>query len=107
VEDSKFYNNQAITLPKAAELLNVNPNLLSETINRRTNQTFPDYINSLRIRDAQEMLKDASCNLKIAAVAHEVGFNSISVFNAAFKKHTGITPSAFRRQFAELSHPDL
>jgi AraC-like DNA-binding protein len=98
LEGSRIYNDAAITLPKAAGLLGVSTNLLSETINRRTKQTFPDYINGLRIQDAQVMLKNPGCSLKIAAIAHETGFNSISVFNAAFKKHTGTTPSAYRRQ---------
>lgn len=100
LEGNRLYADPAMTLPRAAEVLNVNTNLLSETINRRTKQTFPDYINSLRIRDARELLKDPGCNLKIAAIAYETGFNSISVFNGAFKKHTGMTPSAYRRQFS-------
>jgi AraC-like DNA-binding protein len=100
VATSRFYLDPSITLPRAAELVGVGTNLLSETINRRTGQTFPDYINGLRIRDAQAFLKDPACNLKIAAIALETGFNSISVFNAAFKKHTGTTPSAYRRQFS-------
>jgi AraC-like DNA-binding protein len=99
LENSNLYKDPAVTLPKVAELLRVNTNLLSETINKRTGQTFPDYINSLRIREAKVLLKDPGCNLKIAAIAHDTGFNSVSVFNAAFKKHTGTTPSLYRRQF--------
>lgn len=103
VEATRPHRDATLTLPKAADLLNVTPNLLSETINRRTRQTFPDYINSLRIRDARVLLKDpAYQNKKIAAIAYEAGFNSLSVFNAAFKKHTSITPSVFRK-----SPPDL
>jgi AraC-like DNA-binding protein len=99
VETNSIYKDPAINLPKAAELLNVTTNLLSETINRRVKLTFPDYINSLRIRDAMLMLKDpAFNNLKIAAIAYETGFSSISVFNAAFKKHANITPSSYRKQ---------
>jgi len=44
LENNPIYKDPAITLPKAADLLNVAPNLLSETINRRLKQTFPDYI---------------------------------------------------------------
>jgi AraC-like DNA-binding protein len=91
------YRDASITLPKMADQLKVATNLLSETINRRTQQSFPDYINSFRIKDAQERLKDpANDHEKIATIAHETGFKSISVFNAAFKKHTNTTPSAYR-----------
>jgi AraC-like DNA-binding protein len=101
IKENQLYKNPAITLAKAADLLTVAPNLLSETINRRTQQTFPDYINCLRICDAKEWLKDPTYNnQKIAAIAYDAGFNTISVFNTAFKKHTGLTPSAFRKKFA-------
>jgi AraC-like DNA-binding protein len=84
--DHQPHTDAAITMPKLASLLNVTPNLLSETINSRTRQTFPDYINSFRIKQAQELLQDpAYDNKKITEIAYETGFNSISVFNAAFK----------------------
>ena len=100
IKKNQLYKNPAITLAKAADLLTVAPNLLSETINRRTQQTFPDYINCLRIQDAKEWLIDPAYNQKIATIAYDAGFNTISVFNTAFKKHTGLTPSAFRKKFA-------
>ena len=101
IKKNQLYKNPEITLAKAADLLNVVPNLLSETINRRTQQSFPDYINCLRIQDAKEWLKDpAYNNQKIATIAYDAGFSTISVFNAAFKKHTGVTPSVFRKKFA-------
>jgi AraC-like DNA-binding protein len=100
VVSGRAYKDATITLPKMAGLLNVSPNLLSETINRRTEQTFPDYINSFRIRESQQLLKDpAYIHHKITTIAYETGFNSISVFNAAFKKHTNMTPSAYRKRF--------
>jgi AraC-like DNA-binding protein len=35
---------------------------------------------------------------KIAAIAFETGFNSLSAFNASFKKIATMTPSEFRRR---------
>jgi len=94
----KAYTDPDLTLPKMARLLNVSPNLLSETINRRTQQSFPEYINSLRVKEAQLLLNDPKyLNEKISTIAYETGFSSISVFNAAFKKFTKTTPSAFRK----------
>ena len=98
LKSQQLYKDATTTLPKIATLLNVTPNLLSETINSRANQGFPDFINSYRINDAQLMLKDpAYSNQKITTIAYETGFNSISVFNAAFKKQVCMTPSAYRK----------
>jgi len=73
-------------------------NLLSEAINRKSGSNFPDFINSYRIKETQQLLQCKEWqDKKIAAIAYEVGFNSISVFNAAFKKFTGQTPSAYRK----------
>jgi AraC-like DNA-binding protein len=38
----------------------------------------------------------------IAAIAFEVGFNSLTSFNTAFKKETQKTPSTYRKETAQL-----
>ncbi|WP_461400562.1 helix-turn-helix domain-containing protein [Flavitalea sp.] len=95
---SQPFRATGITLPKLAGQLAVTPNLLSETINKKTGFNLPDFINSYRVRDAKAMLENPEYdNQKIATIAFETGFNSLSVFNTAFKKFTSTTPSAFRK----------
>ena len=98
LETTKPFKDASLTLPKLAKILSVSPNLLSETINRKGGANFPDFINSHRIKETQHLLQSAEWqDKKIAAIAFEVGFNSLSVFNTAFKKFTGQTPSAYRK----------
>jgi AraC-like DNA-binding protein len=93
----KLFKDVSLTLPKLANELKASPNLLSVTINKQTGQNFPDFINSYRITEAQVLLSKPEYNQqKIAVIAYETGFNSLSVFNAAFKKFTSFTPSAYR-----------
>jgi AraC-like DNA-binding protein len=93
----KLFKDASLTLPRLASELRVSPNLLSITINKQTGHNFPDFINSYRIKEAQILLSSPEYNQqKIAALAYETGFNSLSVFNAAFKKFTSFTPSAYR-----------
>jgi AraC-like DNA-binding protein len=51
-----------------------------------------------RVEEAKRMLVDPTRkHHSILAISEEIGFNSKSAFNAAFKKHTDMTPSEFRR----------
>jgi AraC-like DNA-binding protein len=48
------------------------------------------------------MMKDPSMKEKsILDMAYEAGFKSKTTFNTIFKKHTGVTPSEFRKNLAE------
>ena len=72
--------------------------LTSHIINKGYNTNFSDHINSYRIDRAKSKLNSNSYkNIKIAEIAYECGFNSLSSFNTAFKKMTGVTPSEYRK----------
>jgi AraC-like DNA-binding protein len=97
MEDETIYLKNQLTLSELAKLVPVSPQILSYVINNHFNQNFPDFVNSYRIKTAQRMLNSPEfSNLTISSIAFECGFNSISVFNNAFKKFTGKTPSGFR-----------
>jgi AraC-like DNA-binding protein len=98
--DTKAYKEPDLTLPKVAKLMNVPPHQLSQVINEHMGQSFSDYINQQRIIDSKQMLSDPACiNQKIAAIAYDNGFNTLSAFNAAFRKFTQMTPSEYRKKF--------
>jgi AraC-like DNA-binding protein len=93
----KPFTDGALTLPKLAEQIALSPQHLSQILNERCGQSFSDFVNSYRIAEAKRLLTDpAKKHYSILAIAEEVGFNSKSTFNAAFKKHAGTTPSDFR-----------
>jgi AraC-like DNA-binding protein len=94
----KPYLDGELTLQKLAKAVAVSPHHLSQTINEQLNQNFIDFINAYRIEEAKRMLTDpAKKHYSILAVSEEVGFNSKSAFNTAFKKHVNMTPSEFRK----------
>jgi len=63
-------------------------------INEHFNMTFHQFVNSYRIKEAQELLKSEE-ERNIIDIAYEVGYNNKVSFNKAFKKNTDLTPSQY------------
>ncbi len=93
----KPYLNPSLSLQELSEKLSIPSHHLSQVLNTSLNQKFFDFVNYYRIEESKRILKDDNANQKtILEVLYENGFNSKSVFNIAFKKHTGMTPTEFR-----------
>ena len=99
MQEDKPYLDPNLTLPKLAQNIGISHHHLSQIINKNLNQNFFEFLNTYRIKEAQQqMLIPANERFNIATIAMNVGFNSISSFNTAFKKQTGNTPSQFIEQ---------
>jgi len=99
MEKEHIYRDEDVSLSKLSNVLSIPPYHLSQVINEKLKKNFNDLVNSYRIEDAKEKLKDISNNnLTILEIAFDVGFNSKTAFNRAFKKQTGMTPSQFRNK---------
>jgi len=99
LETSKPYLNPEVTLNELAQQLNVPARQLSTLINQELGQTFFDMINHYRIEEAKRRIRESEDEkLTILEVMYQVGFNSKSSFNTAFKKYTGVTPSDYKSQ---------
>ena len=97
IKEKEVYKDHDITLGRLAKELSMTPHLLSQIINEQFSCNFNDFINSYRIEEAKLMLADkGKNNFTIASIAYDCGFNTLSAFNTAFKKFTGLTPSQFR-----------
>jgi len=95
----KPYLNPSLTIRKLAEKIKMNPRDLSVLINQHLNQHFFDFVNEYRIEEAKKILKNPEKKeFTVLEILYEVGFNSKSSFNTAFKKHTGFTPTQFRNK---------
>jgi len=71
---------------------------LSRIINERLHRNFFDFVNRYRVEEAVSLFQNPKFDhYRIMAIAKQSGFNSKSVFNAAFKKFKSTTPSQFRR----------
>ena len=97
MEAKRPYADSSLKLNHLARMAGMSPNHLSQVINEVREQNFYDFVNGYRIEEAKKVILDPDrAEATILSIAYEVGFNSKSAFNAAFKKHTGTTPSQFR-----------
>ena len=106
MQDKQLYLDSNLTLASLARETEIPLHHLSQIINASLGQNFYDFINSQRIQEAQARLAaPGGCGANIAAIAFEVGFNTLSSFNAAFKKFTGMTPSQYKKSLAKTESP--
>lgn len=96
IENEPFLEPK-ITLQELAQQMKMPVRRLSLIINQHSGQHFFDFINNYRIEKAIEIIeKSAKNEFTIQQIYFEVGFNSKSSFNCAFKKHTGYTPTEYK-----------
>lgn len=94
--------NASLSVYDLAKQIDVSARELSVAINNHLNKHFFDYVNEYRIKKAMEIFKQTTDEkLTVLEVLYEVGFNSKSSFNTAFKKFTGTTPSEFKRKVSD------
>ncbi len=98
------YLDPDLDLTKLAELLGMNPKLVSQIINRSFSKNFYEFVNDYRIEAFKKRMKaPESEKLTLLGHAFECGFKSKSTFNDVFKKSTGKTPSAYIKQLKNES----
>lgn len=85
---------QKMKLSDVADHVYVSQWHLSKLLNRYTEQTFSDILNSIRIEKAKVLLTDPS--LRIGDIAEEVGFLDMAHFSRVFKKQVGISANEYR-----------
>ncbi|WP_276358122.1 response regulator transcription factor [Cohnella caldifontis] len=84
-----------LSLDHLADRMDLHPNYISSLFKKETGDTFVNYLNGLRIREARKLLR-AQRHLPVSAVGQQVGYENKHYFTKVFKKYTGVTPSEYR-----------
>lgn len=87
------YRDSDMSLKRLSEVFSYTDKYISSLFKANLGIGFKIYLNSLRIRYAQDLARDR--RLSVAEIASESGFSDSLYFSKAFKKHTGKTPSEF------------
>ncbi|MGY4688651.1 response regulator transcription factor [Salibacterium sp. K-3] len=83
-----------IKAQQVAENHFITPNYFSLLFRQETGFSFSEYLNSLRIKKAAELLVNTSN--RVFEIAEYVGYKEYKYFVKVFKKHMGITPTHYR-----------
>lgn len=89
------YTND-IHLTDLEEHLHINRYYISHIFKNKIKSGFNEYIHSLRIKAACDLLKDTDDT--VTQIASDVGYNTVRSFNRSFQKIKGITPSQYREK---------
>ncbi|MEM9880759.1 MAG: nuclear transport factor 2 family protein [Pseudomonadota bacterium] len=97
LKHSQAYLDPDINLNSVSSAIGVTRNQLSHVLNASLNTSFYDWINAQRIAHVTAYLDTQPKTFSAVAAAMDAGFNSVSGFYAAFKKHKGTTPNSYRK----------
>lgn len=92
---NKNYCND-ISIQSVSKKFVINPSYLSQMFRKEIKKTFTQYLTSLRMSDACELLKDTEYTIN--EIADKIGYNDYFYFAKTFKKFTGRTPGNYREE---------
>jgi len=90
----EHYPDSTLSLTSVAETCAMHQDKVSALIRQGYGQTFKQYLNRLRLTEAQRLLRET--DRQISEIAFAVGYNSVSHFNRVFKQFYSCTPREYR-----------
>ncbi|OAS21843.1 response regulator [Paenibacillus oryzisoli] len=87
----------SVTVKQLSDKFHISAGHLSVLFKKETGQTISDFVKSLRMKKAKELLQDPS--IKIYEVTERVGFQTPAYFTYQFKKNVGCTPQEYRDRY--------
>lgn len=101
VNKAKNYINthldQQLSRNDVASYVYLNPDYLTRLFKKETGVSISQYINSMRINRAKDLLQNT--DMSVSNVAKMVGFTHFAYFSTAFKSSTGYSPVEYRQMY--------
>jgi two-component system response regulator YesN len=90
------FDKPEFRLADVANHVGFSKNHFSNVFKTVSNKSFTDYLRDYRMEMAEKLL--SSTNLKGYEVSIKVGYDNPTYFSSTFKKHTGFSPSEFKKE---------
>lgn len=88
------YSDPDLSVDMLCRHLHMSPAYFSTVFKRETGQTYINYLTEVRLREAEELLKNTDD--KTYMIAQKVGYQEQNYFSYVFKKQFGISPTKYR-----------
>lgn len=93
-DEEKLFLNPKLKLSDVAREVGTNRTYLSRYFNQENGHTFYDFVNTYRIKHAEQLLQSSTAGLQ--EIADKSGFNSLSTFRRVFAATHGCSPTEYR-----------
>lgn len=88
---------EELKMEDMAVLCNMSYSYFSRTFNQHMNMNFNEYVNYIRITEAEKLL--VTSDLNITEISNAVGFSTTSYFIKLFKSYKNTSPKQYRKEF--------
>ncbi|MCQ2068629.1 MAG: helix-turn-helix domain-containing protein [Bacteroidaceae bacterium] len=95
MEKEQGFLNPTLTIEEISRTLNTNRTYVSKLVSLYYGMPFPDYLNSLRMNYAKQMMTDEP-DASLDYIAAKSGFQSSTQFIRKFRETEGITPTVWK-----------
>ncbi|WP_342026133.1 helix-turn-helix domain-containing protein [Cytobacillus pseudoceanisediminis] len=95
------YWDPKVTLERAAEYADRNPNYISSMLAKKCGKSFRELLNETRIRQSAKLLMESEISIK--EIASVCGFRNQQYFNKVFSKIKGMPPNQFKKSMHKTS----
>lgn len=97
---ARQYCDPNISLISVSRHVGMSPAHFSTVFSQTIGRTFISYLTSMRIGRAKELLTQT--DMKLSAIALEIGYNEPNYFSHVFKKSLGTTPKEYRNSYSRM-----
>jgi len=92
--------SEDLSLAEVARAVNTSTFYFCKMFKKATGLTFTEYLSRVRVEKAKSLLLNP--HTRVSEAAFEVGFQSLSQFNRAFKRIAGVSPTEYRERLPRM-----
>lgn len=98
MNQTEAWRDAELSVAKLAVQTNIPKHHITQVLNENLGKNFYVFVNEYRTEYAKKLIVSPEYeSWSFVAIAYECGFNSKTAFNNFFKKHTGKTPSEYKK----------